>query len=206
MKDISHAIAKRIKFVLARKPICVIALCGGRSAIGLCKALMHETIPWERVHFFIVDERRVPLSDPESNFGLFVEHLFAKIAIPHGNLHPFVGDDPKVYGAELARFSNAFDIVFLSAGEDGHVAGLYPHHPLLTNKEDFIVFDDSPKPPPKRMSSSVELLARSGYIVLLFSETKKHAYKLFCHSPSVQECPARLVLDVPHAIFTQFNR
>jgi 6-phosphogluconolactonase/glucosamine-6-phosphate isomerase/deaminase len=59
----------------------VIGLCGGRSVVGLLGALLKESQnqPKDilgRLHFFMVDERLVPLTDEQSNYGGLKKLLF----------------------------------------------------------------------------------------------------------------------------------
>ena len=57
-------------------------------------------IEWEKWHVFWVDERCVPLDDPESNFGGAYETLFKDVPIPRENLHA-IGDG--LYEGERRR-------------------------------------------------------------------------------------------------------
>jgi len=107
------------------------ALSGGGTPAGLFKKLSTLPLPWNRVVFFMADERLVPLSSPESNFGLARARLFSKIKIPRRNLHP-VKPGPgaaAAYGRELLKETGGtgrLDLVFLGLGEDGHTASLFP--------------------------------------------------------------------------------
>lgn len=107
------------------------ALSGGGTPAGLFKQLSALPLPWSRVVFFMADERLVPLSSAESNFGMARARLFSKIKIPRGNLHP-VKPGPgaaAAYGRELLRETGGtgrLDLVFLGLGEDGHTASLFP--------------------------------------------------------------------------------
>ena len=100
------------------------------------------------------------------------------------------------YLAELQRFGGEFAVVVLGMGEDGHVAGLFPQHPLLATKEQgFLSFSDSPKPPPQRMTASVPLVCASSRAVLLaLGEGKRAAWEAFQNpANAVADCPARMV-------------
>ena len=80
----------------AGKTHCV-ALSGGRitqkfftATVELAQA---RKISFERVHFFWADERCVPPTDPESNFKLASELLFAPLKIPAKQIHRIRGED-----------------------------------------------------------------------------------------------------------------
>ena len=72
----------------------VLAIPGGRSVSGIFKILKDNTIPWNKVHIFMVDERMVMIEDNESNFKLakesFIQELVDKRELPEQNIHPFI--------------------------------------------------------------------------------------------------------------------
>ncbi len=197
-------IADQITEMLKDQPTVVLALPGGRSVSGIFQRLREELVPWDKVHIFMVDERLVPLTDKESNFLLVQE--FLADALPKENLHPFMYDESlpdkgtKAYQEELDKYGGVFDIVLVSSGEDGHIAGLYPNHHSIANTESsFITMDDSPKPPSNRMSASRALLEESTLgIVLFFGESKKDALQhFFDNNFLVRQCPAKLISSLP---------
>lgn len=48
------------------------------------------------------------------------------------------------------------DLALFGIGEDGHIASLFPNHKQLNSKKYIINIDNSPKPPPKRLSISIK--------------------------------------------------
>ncbi|MFN8392424.1 MAG: 6-phosphogluconolactonase [Bdellovibrionota bacterium] len=199
----------------AAKPHLLIGLCGGRSVSGLLQALMKQTTTmaplWPKLHFFLVDERMVPNDHPDSNFYLLNQELFLKLmeagTIVAGQVHPysFEGQDRGTgkYAEEFFKLGTAFDLAILSAGEDGHVASLFPHHPGNQKAEPgFLIVEGSPKPPPTRMSASRTLLSRSLCNVLMFlGQEKLEAYKRFQDPQlTVEDCPAKLAQSATDSI------
>lgn len=205
--------ASKIFEVLAKQPQSsplVIALCGGRSVVGLLNAMKAESVsqPTEllkRLHFFMVDERIVPLSDPDSNFGGLKKQLFDQLIsegfIGEDQLHPLeickesAVADCERYLAELKNFGGAFTIVVVGMGEDGHIAGLFPNHSSLKITEArFIDFYDSPKPPAARVTASAALIKGASLSVLLaLGEAKREAWNRFkSNVVAVDDCPAKL--------------
>lgn len=187
----------------------VLGIPGGRSVSGIFRRLRGKSIPWGKIHVFMVDERLVPLDDPQSNFKLAREHLIDELLtrgiLPSANVHPFVVDESRPdfglsnYLNELLRHGGIYDIVLLSSGEDGHVAALYPeHHSINDESRAYIVFHDSPKPPKDRMSISRKLLTKSRIAILLFEgEIKRAAYAKFQDKlTDFKLCPAKLVLSI----------
>jgi len=212
-------LCEKIRAVLAAKNRAIIAVPGGRSAATIFDAMLREELDWRRVHFFIVDERLVPVDHPDSNFKLLREHLVAPLSvtgrIDSGNAHPFVLDPAGAdrgaarYERALAEFGFRFDVVLLSSGEDGHVAALFPgHHSVEDRHHGFIVMNDSPKPPPGRLTSSLSLIQTASAAVLIFAgEAKREAYQRFDdRTCQVSDCPAKLVLAIGDAaVFTDLQ-
>ena len=205
-KTISTWIVEQISLIQKEKEKVVIGLPGGRSIVGVLKQLLlvHANLDWHNIHFFFVDERLVTLTHQESNFLLiknnFFDVLIKEKKITSQNIHPFdieqYQEDPKGYQKELVAIQNQFDLLILGVGEDGHIASLFPNHLGLQNDSDeFILVNDSPKPPEKRISISKKQLLTSDNIALLFlGEGKKNALSQFKNQEvNYQDCPCKLV-------------
>ena len=218
-KQAAGVIADSIGELLKVQDSVVLAVPGGRSVAGIFEALKKEDIEWARVHIFMVDERLVPLDNEESNFLLVKKHLTDSLIragrLPEKNAHPFRLDPHahdrglSEYAEEIKRFGGSYDVVLLSSGEDGHVGALYPsHHSFEDNSEYYVRMDDSPKPPPKRMSMSRKMLLRAKVaIALFFGEAKMVAYSMFKEDAvSPEKCPVKLILKVRESyIFTDIK-
>ena len=141
------------------------------------------------VHFFWADERCVPPTDPESNFKLANELLFVPLKIPASQIHRIRGEDSPQVAAkfaeeELRRIVSVkkdrqpvLDLIFLGMGEDGHVASLFPGVPLqkLDSAVPFLAIENSPKPPPCRISLSYAAIAAAKQVWVLVSGAGKAA-------------------------------
>jgi 6-phosphogluconolactonase len=205
-------IKESITRILEKKSYVVVAIPGGRSIPLVFGNLKKMDIPWINIHIFMVDERLVPIEDPESNFKLandvFIKEMIEKKGLPKENVHPFIfKPDQKnkgidEYKTELENYGGKFDIVFLSSGEDGHVAGLYPnHHSIKDDSDYFLIMDDSPKPPKDRMTASRKLISSADSVVLIFKgEAKKEAFDLLKESENHPEkCPARIIYEIKNS-------
>ena len=208
----AKALAAEIFHLVKRQDNVVVGLCGGRSVTGILKKLARKDVPWQKVHFFPVDERLVALEHPDSNFRLLKECLLDQLLrekkINGQQIHPFVFE-PKRPDVSLIAFMDSlqdhgglFDIVVVSSGEDGHIGALFPnHHSVLSDVDFFILMDDSPKKPDGRITSSRNLLLKSkaGFIVF-FGEEKRTPLQMFKdeHTP-IEECPAKIIKELPKA-------
>lgn len=206
-------IAEAIERILRRKPTVVLGIVGGRSVSSIFSQLAEQKVNWQAVHLFMIDERLVPLEHPDSNYGLASPYF--NDLITSENRHPFVFKESSAessvadYDEELRHYGGRFDIILLSSGEDGHVAALFPAHQSINNtKKGFITMNDSPKPPPARMSASRALLSEAEVgLLLFFGESKQHAFGLFQDTGvSVEQCPAKLINTLSqHYIFTDLE-
>jgi 6-phosphogluconolactonase len=134
-----------------------ICLTGGSSPKQLYRLLATETyakrIPWDRVHWFIGDERFVPPSDPLNNMNM-ARGIFLDRFAPKGNIHPIPTDAATPdeaayrYERELKSFHGAddldparplFDLVLMGVGPDGHTASLFPGYPALNETKRWVV-------------------------------------------------------------------
>jgi len=176
----------------AGKTHCV-ALSGGRIAqkffVATVARAKARAVSFECAHFFWADERCVPPTNPESNFKLANELLFAPLKILTNQIHRIRGEDPpqvavKLAKEELSLFAHsnkkgqpALDLIFLGMGEDGHVASLFPEASaeILNCTAPFLAIENSPKPPPGRISLSFAAIAAAKQVWALVSGAGKEA-------------------------------
>src|SRR5882672_10988490 len=91
-KTAAERIMARIAANDDRVAIC---LTGGSSPKQLYQLLATEAyrsqIPWQRVHWFIGDERFVPADNPLDNMGM-ARRAFLDLCAPAANVHPIPTD------------------------------------------------------------------------------------------------------------------
>lgn len=214
-----RVLCEKIQGILGGQQQVNLAVPGGRSVAVIFEAMRREPVDWHRVHFFIIDERLVPIDHPDSNFKLLQEHVVVPLVqegrISPENAHPFILDPSRpdrgalAYDQALAEHDMRYDIILLSSGEDGHVGALFPHHHSVANSHHgFIIMDDSPKPPPERMTSSLSLMTTARSALLLFAgAAKREALERF-NDPAlgIADCPAKLVQGLDDAtVFTDLE-
>ncbi|XP_050237994.1 probable 6-phosphogluconolactonase 4, partial [Mercurialis annua] len=147
-----------------------------------------NSVDWAKWHVFWLDERVVPLDHPDSNYKLAYDGFLSKVPIPSENIYPIDGtlaakgaaeeaaDDyekrlkdlvnKKVIDLSSSGFPR-FDLQLLGMGPDGHVASLFPGHPLLQEKQRWVTFiRNSPKLPPVRITFTFPVINSSAYVTM----------------------------------------
>jgi 6-phosphogluconolactonase len=170
-----------------------ICLTGGSSPQRLYQLLAgaphRAALPWERVHWFIGDDRFVPEDDPRSNMGT-ARRLFLDACAPRDHIHPMATSaaSPDVaaqlYQEVLARHYGAaqldpprplFDFVLMGLGPDGHTASLFPHAAALRERKRWVVGvpEAQREPYVPRVTLTVPALASTREMLFLVAEPQK---------------------------------
>ncbi|HEV7499393.1 MAG TPA: 6-phosphogluconolactonase, partial [Vicinamibacteria bacterium] len=123
------------------------------------------------------DERAVPPGHPDSNYGLARSLWLDPAGVPAERVHRMRADAPDLdeasadYAAVLERVAGGpprLDLVLIGVGPDGHVCSLFPGHPLLEERARSVAaVEDSPKPPPRRMTLTLPVLIGAELVVVV---------------------------------------
>jgi 6-phosphogluconolactonase len=181
-----------VRSTLAAQDRFSCALPGGSVAETFFPAFRSLALPWPRVHVFFGDERAVPPTDPDSNVGL-ARRLWLD-AVP-AVVHPMPSDRADLtaaaasYAAELRTLPGDpphLDLALLGMGPDGHVCSLFPGHPLLAERTRLVAeITDSPKPPPRRLTLTLPVLAAAKSIwIAAFGDAKARAVRDAVEDPA----------------------
>lgn len=172
--SLAQFVIKAQKDAVEKKGRFTIALSGGSLPKQLNGVIGKPGVRWDLWHVFYADERAVPLDNPDSNHKLCTDEFLSKVPIPDENIHTIdtsLLDDLEelsdAYEQELikefamkdsARFP-IFDLILLGMGPDGHTCSLFPGHELLLEEDRWVApIEDSPKPPPKRITLTYPVL------------------------------------------------
>jgi 6-phosphogluconolactonase len=167
-EDVAAAAAASISEALW-KGSRTLVLAGGTTPRRCYELLSAMEVEWGRVSILFGDERCVRPSHPESNYRMAREALLDRVAPATVYRMPAeLGPDE---GAELyARVVEAvspLDVVVLGVGEDGHTASLFQGHPALQAPGLVVGIHDSPKPPPERVTLTLNALQAAKTVLIL---------------------------------------
>jgi len=161
------------------------ALPGGSVARAFLPWLVGASVDWSRVDVFWCDERAVPATDPESNYGLASRLWLQQIQPDPSRVHRMPADAANLdaaaasYAADMIRITGdppRLDVVLLGMGPDGHVCSLFPGHPALRDEaHEVLVVRDAPKPPRERLTVTRRVLAAAGTIYVAAFGAEKAA-------------------------------
>ena len=132
---------------IAARGRALVVLTGGGNGNRLMRFLATESarIDWTKVHLFWGDDRYVTEDDDERNEKQAREELLDHV-----------------------------DIHLLGVGPEGHINSLFPDTPAVREKTRMVVdVEDSPKPPPLRITLTLPAIQRSREVWLLVSGAEK---------------------------------
>ncbi len=168
-------IADRIEASIQQKNICHIALPGGNTPKYCLTYLAKKKLPWQKVHWYLGDERCFPAGHVERNDVMLDKYLWSKISGTHiyrMQTEKGAEEAAAVY-RDVIDDVGSFDIAFLGLGEDGHTASLFPGNDALGDTRSVVPVYHSPKPPGERVSLSVATLKRTLNRVVLVGGKEK---------------------------------
>ena len=185
--EVAEALAARLLARLtelqAGNRVPQLALTGGRIATKAYTRLAAEgrssAVDWSNVDLWWGDERFVPAADDDRNAKQALDLLQQPLRLPAERVHAMPASDggagldaaAAAYADELG--DTVFDICLLGLGPDGHVASLFPEHPSSHAEGRVIAVRNSPKPPPERISLTLETINRSAEVWFVVSGQDK---------------------------------
>jgi 6-phosphogluconolactonase len=137
------------------------------------------SVDWTDVDAYWGDERCVPPDDDDSNQRLCREALLDPVG-PLRSVHPmYTGGDPAdaaaAYQNELTGL-DAYDVIHLGMGPDGHCASLFPGSAALDAPDDVLVLantDPNATNPHERITLTFPAIARARLVVFTVSGASK---------------------------------
>jgi 6-phosphogluconolactonase len=181
-KELGSDLASRVealaKTFIAQKGEFTIAFSGGSLPGIVAPGLLakKDEIDWSKWKIYFADERHVALDHADSNYKALKDAFLSALPVQPQviaiNNEVSVEEAAKAYEARLP--SRPIDLILLGMGPDGHTASLFPDHPLLSEKSRKVAFiKDSPKPPPQRITLTLEYINSSPNVFFVTTGASK---------------------------------
>ncbi|XP_058777427.1 probable 6-phosphogluconolactonase 1 [Vicia villosa] len=195
-----------------------LAISGG-SLIDLMGKLLqppyNKTVDWTKWYIFWADECVVSKSHEDSCFKHAKDVFLSKVPIVPSHAVSIndsvsaeeAADDYEFVIRQLVRtrvinvseISDCpkFDLILLELGTDGHVASLFPNHPALEEREEWVTFiTDSPIPPPERITFTLPVINSASNVAVVAAGESKADAVLLAVDENGSDClsiPAKMV-------------
>ena len=212
-------IARHLDRIREQHGIARLALSGGSSPARTFELVAQELHYWVGVEIWFVDERCVSPDDEQSNYRLARETLIEPAGIPDARVHRMLGEigpqaGARLYATELStnvpcaeNCVPTLDLCVLGIGPDGHVASLFPDAPTLsaTAERACLGVEDSPKPPPQRITLTLAVLRAARRCVLIATGAEKRAAVAAMLGDPTASVPASLLARERLAVIVDYE-
>jgi 6-phosphogluconolactonase len=182
----AEVVARLLREARAARGIAHAALAGGNTPRRAYELLAPMIEDWSDIHVWFGDERCVAPDDPDSNYLMVKQSLLAHAGIDESHVHRIRGElGPEAGAVQYAQELQAtvatddrglpiLDVALLGLGEDGHTASLFAGGSALKATGAICVgVTDAPKPPPERITLTLDVLRAARRCVLLASGASK---------------------------------
>ncbi len=179
-------------------------LSGGSTPAPVYRALALQKLEWHRVCVGLVDERWLPVGDPDSN-GFLIGETLMQAAAAAAEFSPLLHDGATlaecVAAANAGTPSNMPTLLVLGMGPDGHTASLFPgmagFDAALSDPAEYLAVDASGCPVagdwPMRITLGAAALVRASQRILLIrGDDKRALFQRALDGIDAREFPVRL--------------
>jgi 6-phosphogluconolactonase len=197
-------LVKTLKKLQKTQSEITIALSGGSTPMPILKKLSQQDLQWNKLHFYMVDERCVPLESEQSNYGtikaIFFNHISSNsysmiktgLSIEESILKYELDVKKKV---EYKKGFPSFDLILLGLGEDGHTASLFPNTSALTEEHKIVVKNFVPQLNAERITLTYPVILNAKKIVVMFKGSKKTQIFEETQTPQGTNLPIQKIVD-----------
>ena len=176
---VADALTEKFQIALGTHNTALVALAGGNTPGKILPRLADRSIEWGRLIFIPTDERCVPDTHRDSNYGALARWLAdasggrARLA----SLNTAQGSPSEVSARLNDQASRCAlwppRVVLLGMGTDGHVASLFPGDTDALCSKDAWVKSSQPQGGVHRLSLSVPTLSQAQNIIVAVSGADK---------------------------------
>ncbi|WDF34745.1 6-phosphogluconolactonase [Arthrobacter agilis] len=193
----------RLVDVQSDRGTATVVLTGGSIGTAALQAVAespaHTAVDWSNVHVWWGDERFLAADNPERNAVQARAALLDRVGVDRTKVHEFGSSDAFSdedaaavdYAEQLAAQARAeaeadpdrvlpdarlprFDVLLLGVGPDAHIASLFPEMAGIRTRDATTVgVADAPKPPPQRVSLTLEAINTAQEVWLSVSGSDK---------------------------------
>ncbi|WAP53248.1 6-phosphogluconolactonase [Arthrobacter sp. ATA002] len=173
--------------VQSRRGVATVVLTGGTVGIAVLDAVAtapaRVAVDWSKVNFWWGDERFLAADSPDRNAVQARQALLSRLPVDPARVHPVPSSEevasvdeaaagyaraladaaaeerlPQGFEAPDSRLPR-FDLLLLGVGPDAHIASLFPEMAgVRTTGETVVSVSNAPKPPPERVSLTLEAI------------------------------------------------
>lgn len=155
-----------------------------------------DSVPFCLVSLYFGDNRGAANDAPGSTSRSVIESFAEPLGIPESNWHAprsTLSDFRQAVQEYEASLPPAFDVLVLSAGPDGRVAGLLPHSPALRDDDRRVaVLSEAPPPGQYTLTGRAIVEARCTIVLATGLETARAVAEALEGTTDPERCPARL--------------
>ena len=206
-------LAKQVSQAVQDRGVARIAISGGSTPKRMLALLADpsqpfaQSVPWDKLELYWVDERCVGPEDAESNYRMTKEQLLSNVPLPAEKIFRMEGELPpeeaanryeahlrnnfKLEGAQVPTF----DLVLLGMGDDGHTASLFPHTEALNEMGRLVVANHVPQKDTWRVTLTWPVINQGRYVCFLIEGAAKadklHDVLLGSYDP--ESLPSQLI-------------
>ena len=179
---------EKAQAAIQKKEKFTVCLSGGKTPQPLYQLLAtpeySEQINWKKCHIFFGDERCVPDTHDDSNYGMIYDTLLKKVKVPKSQVYKIDGSKTprqaaQAYTQVFQLFFGAtkpfFDLAFLGMGTDGHIASMFPGTDAARMVRKRVREVKMGKNKTWRITLTGSMFNRSKSVVLLVAGKKKSA-------------------------------
>jgi 6-phosphogluconolactonase len=186
----AELIVRTAREAIARNGRFSLVLTGGSTPKGLYELLAsrewRDRIDWKKTHLFWGDERFVPATDSQSNYGMAKRALLDYLTLPAANIHRIVTENttPEAcansYAREIENYFEmapgvfpSFDFILNGLGSNRHTLSLFPGRPTVHESSRLVVSDYIPEVSMDRITMIAPLVNAGRMVVFLVSGKDK---------------------------------